>query len=96
MDRRHAEKVGIVYLVGYGRERGEGKKWGEQKLPPLEGEGLGEGGACLLKGQGTQVTDQASRLQHYVVLLTLLIKFKRQILCSLARCGQRNTPSNTH
>ena len=27
-------------------------------------QGLGVGGACLLKGQGTQVTDQASRLQH--------------------------------
>lgn len=43
------------------RERAHRLEEGRYLLPSVEGEGLGEGGACLLEGQGTQLTDLSSR-----------------------------------
>lgn len=44
------------------RERAHRLEEGRYLLPSVEGEGLGEGGACLLEGQGTQLTDLSNRL----------------------------------
>lgn len=41
MDRHHAEKVGIVHLVGYGREE-VGERGRKQKLPLRERDGMRE------------------------------------------------------
>lgn len=56
------ERTEVTFLGERQKERAHRLEEGRYLLLSVEGERVGEGGTCLLEGQGTQLTDLSSRL----------------------------------